>query len=55
MHGNVLDSDEDEEEGGGQQSEGVRKPAGRMELDDSIDSAPQDEDFAHVSRWNCLL
>ena len=28
------------------EGEGVRKPAGRMELDDST---PQDEDFAHVS------
>ena len=54
VHGNVLDSDEEEEEVGGGKVERSAssgpKPGGTsVTLDDSMDSSHQDEDFAHVS------
>lgn len=60
VHGNVLDSDDEEEVGGGIEGAPKAKKLGSGVLrDDSMDSTPQDEDFAHVSRHSfsnvCLL
>lgn len=52
VHGNVLDSDEEEEDMGGGAVEGVpvaKKHKIGLVRDESKDSSPPDEDFAHVS------
>ena len=52
VHGNVLDSDEEDGEGQGQVEGGANTSGGGTMAtmgDDSFDSTPQDEDFAQVS------
>lgn len=47
VHGNVLDSDEDEDD---QSKVPPAVRAGSATADDTFDSTMQDEDFAHVSK-----
>ena len=58
IHGNVLDSDEEEEDGMG--SLHPQPPSGKSSggvsivREESRDSSMQDEDFAHVRHWSEL-
>lgn len=48
VHGNVLDSDEEDETAESRPEE-VTSIRGNLSKDDSLDSASHDEDFTHVS------